>query len=116
LANNHPDVLPPEQKNFPDTEIWAVTEYLFGASDNYVKEINGRQKDDPAMKANDLLRLADLQGLGKLSDSEKKEFDDINRRILLRNTPALVDLATGYKANAANGRVLFSERGCLACH
>jgi hypothetical protein len=34
----------------------------------------------------------------------------------MRDATVLVDLAPGYKGNAAKGRLLFSERGCLACH
>ena len=31
LSNNHPEVLPENrQKKFPDTEIWALANFLFG--------------------------------------------------------------------------------------
>jgi cytochrome c2 len=116
LSNNHPDVLPDAQKKFPDTEIWAIAHYLFGASDSYLKEVAARHKDDAAVREKDQERLAELQGWGKLTDAQKKETDDINRRIQLRNVPILVDLAAGYKGDAEKGRMLFSERGCLACH
>ena len=39
-----------------------------------------------------------------VTDPQKKEMDDVNRRIQLRNTPALVDQAPGYKAQADNGK------------
>ncbi len=34
----------------------------------------------------------------------------------MREAPLLVDRAPGHKGDAAKGRQLFSERGCLACH
>jgi cbb3-type cytochrome oxidase cytochrome c subunit len=117
VSNNHPDVLPENQKQFPDTEIWAITHFLFEASEGYLKEIASRHKDDAATREKDQAALAMLQGLGRLTDQQKKELDDINRRIQARNATELKDLMpAGHKANAANGRLLFSERGCLACH
>lgn len=74
LSNNHPSVLPPEQKGFPDAEIHCVTHYLFSASDSFLAQ------KDPA-------------------------------------PPRLIDQSPpGYTGDAAKGRILFSERGCLACH
>src|SRR5262249_44974483 len=34
----------------------------------------------------------------------------------MRSAPLLTDLAPGYAGNAVSGRLLFSEKGCLACH
>ena len=117
LANNHEEVLKKSgQEKFPATEIWALTHFLFGASDGYLKDAAAQHKDGPAAQTKDMVRLAELQNYGKLSDLQAKEMADINRRIQLRNTPLLVDLAPGYAGDAENGRLLFSERGCLACH
>ncbi len=72
LSNNHPDVLPENQKKFPDTEIWALTNFLFGTSDDYLKQVALRHKDDAATKAKDMLLLAELQGLTKLTGASKE--------------------------------------------
>ena len=117
VSNNDPEALHGTgQEKFPNTEIWALAHYLFGASDGYLKEIAARHKDDAAAREKDLTALAALQGFGKLTDVQKKEMDDINRRTQMRRRQLLVDLAPGYQGNAASGRILFSERGCLACH
>ncbi len=116
LSNNHPDVLPKNQKEFPDVEIQAVTYYLFKQSETFIKDVTKHHQDkaDEAHKDRQLLQA--LQGKERLDDKEKQELDKVRYRIKLRETPLLVDMAPGYKGDAAKGRILFSERGCLACH
>lgn len=39
LETNHKDVLPSDQKDFPSTEIYAVTRFLFNASKRHLKDL-----------------------------------------------------------------------------
>ena len=73
LSNNHPDVLPEAQKDFPDAEIHAITHYLFQESRDY------------------------------LAKSDKK-------------LPPAPPAAGDAEQHRQEGRRLFTERGCLACH
>src|SRR5262249_40562222 len=44
-------------------------------------------------------------------------LDGLTRKLQLRGVQVLKDLMpAGHKPDAAHGRQLFSERGCLACH
>jgi cytochrome c2 len=116
VSNNHPDVLPEEQKEFPDTEMWAITHYLFGASDGYLKQVAKHQKDAPEAREKDETRRIVLLAKSKLTAEETTELAAIQERMRLRSVKPLVDPAPNHKADAANGRKLFVERGCLACH
>lgn len=116
LSNNLPDVLPKDQKDFPDAEIHSITHYLFKKSAAYLDQVAIRHNDNPKKVQEDRSRLEALQGKERLSDAEKQELDKLREMIRLRETPLLVDLAPGYKGDSARGRTLFSERGCLACH
>lgn len=129
LSNNDPSVLPEEQKPFPDAEMAAITHYLFKASKAYVKSLESLQppaKNDKdydkkwaeyqAAAAKDQARFEALLAQGKLSPAEKTELEEVRQRIRLRQTPALSDLAPDHKGDPKQGRILFSERGCLACH
>jgi mono/diheme cytochrome c family protein len=134
LSNNNPDQLsdelpgdsqlPKDQKIFPDTEIEAVTYFLFEQSKTYLDNVQERQKadkKDPAAKAKDQARLNLLEAKGRLSDEEKKEMDHLLELMNWRQTHGPIHdlkLSDGYKKEgaAARGRKLFTERGCLACH
>lgn len=136
LANNHPDVLPQDQKDFPDAEIQAIAYYLFDSSQKYLAKVAEVHKKapDPIQLAlhqerdqKELFKLqAELENLkskGKLTAAEEKENEakqqqvkEIKERVRLRQVPQLADLSAGYEGDAAKGRQLFSERGCLACH
>lgn len=119
LSNNHPDVLPEEQKGFPAAEMHAITHYLFGSSNAYLKDVAAlHQKDDAQARQRDDEKLIALLAKGKdrLTEDEKTELTQIRQRQKLRNERQLVDLAPGYKGDPAKGRELFTERGCLACH
>ncbi|MBI3409518.1 MAG: c-type cytochrome [Planctomycetes bacterium] len=106
LANNDRSVLPADQKEFPDAEIHCLTHYLFEVSKNYIT-----QKDKKA-------RLEELNDIAKIAKLNKAQADEKQQLIdsLKSPPPPLIDLAPGYKGDAAKGRLLFSERGCLACH
>lgn len=121
VSNNHPSVLPPSQKEFPDTEIWAVTEYLFEASDAYLKAVAEVSAPNAPTAAQDVRRLDDLRTKakkGKLNANERAEMAHLQLRQKARAVKAvpLTDLAGDYKGDAVKGRVLFTERGCIACH
>ncbi|MCI0642224.1 MAG: c-type cytochrome [Gemmataceae bacterium] len=105
-----------DQGKFPTAEIWAAAHYLFDASEKYLRDVSASHKDDANVRQKDQERFDELQLSPKLTDEQKKEFDQIVRRIKLRQTPVLVDLSPAYAGDAQKGRILFSERGCLACH
>ena len=132
-VNNSPDVLPDEQKHFPDVEINAISHYLFTRSRNLLKEISDRSKDDADAIAADQKAVEDLTAKAndaKLSDAEKKDASDkltkVKARIAARSMPRPVaetmQLPTAPADDKAKteqlerGRHLFSTRGCLACH
>jgi cbb3-type cytochrome oxidase cytochrome c subunit len=121
LSNNHPDVLPEDQKKFPDAEINSVAYYLFQASDQYLRDVAAQHKADeqnPQAAQEDERKLGDLlaKGKDKLNAEEKKEFAAIRQRDRLRREKGLVDQAPNHPGDPTEGRRLFSERGCLACH
>jgi mono/diheme cytochrome c family protein len=125
-TNNRDDVLPDDQKGFPATEIASIAYYLFTESKDYLDD------KDKYRKANEMRRdeLADKKKKGTISDSELKLYEELKRRIeleieqrvqklsdnLIDGTGQHVALPPAGKANAKNGRKLFTERGCLACH
>jgi cbb3-type cytochrome oxidase cytochrome c subunit len=115
LANNHPDVLPEDQKKFPDAEIQAITHYLFKLSENQVKEAAKVDQTPDAVREDERL-LTVLETKSPQTDAEKKQIEDIQRRRRLRKIKPLEDLAKDHKADAGRGQQLFVERGCLACH
>jgi mono/diheme cytochrome c family protein len=117
LSNNDAKYLPDEQKKFPDTEIQAISHYLFKASESYMDEVKALRKDNSEVQQKDAARVQELLDKTKLSDDEKKELADVQTKIRRRKVEPLVDLAPGgYTGDAAQGRLLFTERGCLACH
>lgn len=132
-ANNTPDVLPEEQKKFPDAEINAIAHYIFSQSRGILREASERAKDSPEAIAADQKDVDELTA--KLSDpavpeADKKAAADklaaakarIAARAIPRPAAEAVTLPTAPaddKAKAEQldrGRNLFSTRGCLACH
>jgi cytochrome c2 len=130
LSNNRPEVLPDDQKKFPDAEIHSVAHYLMAESQAYLRG------DDKYRKARDA-RIAELEDKRKnklASDSEIKQLEELSRLRELDRPP--VPLATEIRdadgkavtlpaepvdqkakdQQVVLGRRLFSERGCLACH
>src|SRR5262249_25614497 len=57
--NNHPDVLPDDQKKFPDAEIHAIAFYLKEKSDGFLKEVEAYH----AFKAKEKKEKANLDTL-----------------------------------------------------
>jgi cytochrome c2 len=129
LSNNQPDLLPEEQKNFPETEINSIAYYLFRESTDYVAGKNRyRRFNDDRKKELDEKKQQKLA-----SEKELKELEELTRRLEMDKKP--VPLATELRdaegkpftlppaaagndraAQLKRGRRLFSERGCLACH
>ena len=123
LSNNMPDVLPEDQKKFPDAEINSIVTYLLTESGSYLK---GTDKFRLANQAR-LAELDDKEKRGLASDKEKREAEELKRRLELFSVPTplaklLPDLpdepkdAKAKEEQLKHGRQLFSERGCLACH
>jgi cytochrome c2 len=118
LSNNHPDVLPPDQKDLPDAEIQAVVYYLLTESGAYLKN------QDRFRQANEF-KQKELQELVKgnlATEPQIRELDEITLRLDRHGKVApLPELPPEFNAKATpdqlrHGRELFSERGCLACH
>lgn len=123
LANNDESVLPGEgerggdQKSFPNTEIASIAYFLMETSKNYLKQAEDQHaKDDDQLRQKDESRLVELIAKGRLDDPDKKEIDQVKLRMKLRREAKLVNQAPGYTGDAAKGRLLFTERGCLSCH
>jgi cbb3-type cytochrome oxidase cytochrome c subunit len=116
LTNNNTDVLPEEQKKFPDAEIQSITYVLFEQSKAYLAEAARLRKEGDAGAAKDRKALETLMNRSNPNDADKKVIGEIKYRMRLRQVEPLVDRAKGYTGDAAHGRLLFSERGCLACH
>jgi mono/diheme cytochrome c family protein len=120
-GKNQESQLPKEQKDLPDTEIHTIAYYLFRESKAYLDDVMKHSKDSRAARENDEARLAALEAKGKLSDDEKKEMDKLVALVNLRKTHGPIHelaLAKDYDKSKARerGRLIFSERGCLACH
>jgi cbb3-type cytochrome oxidase cytochrome c subunit len=141
LSNNDPTrkdpagkpLLSEEQKDFPPAEIASIAHYLFAESnkylngnDNYVQVLIGREKD-----------LEEARKNNTISDKQRAELIEVKRRIELAGDPRrekryrVVERVTDEdgkvvsreaiveKTEAASldeGRRLFTEKGCLACH
>jgi mono/diheme cytochrome c family protein len=120
LSNNNRDVLPDDQKDFPQVEIDAIAYYLVTRSKEYLHEVERAHQVKDEQANADKSKFDALINKPTLTDPEKKELEELSRRIQLRATtlpladlpPALKD----YKADAGRGGRLFRERGCLACH
>jgi cytochrome c2 len=130
LSNNNQDVLPDEQKKFPGTEIASIAYYLFRESADYLQG-----KDTYRTATQDRLKeLEELQKNNLIAEGQRRELEEMQRRLQIATLPVplskelrdgegqLVQLppaSTDDKARQAqlhNGRLLFTEKGCLACH
>lgn len=122
LSNTLPENLPEAQKGFPDAEIHAVSHYLMNASREYLQG-----KDSYRLQLDARIKLLDAKT--NRTDAETKELFDARRKLELYPLPATLDdktitldggstvpLPPEGKDAETRGRVLFSERGCLACH
>lgn len=133
LVNNTPEVLPDNQKRFPDAEVHSITHYLFAQSRDWLKQIQTHSKDDETAKLEDAKKLVELTAQmsnSGLTDEQKRkvglELAQVRTRIAARKqAPLAVDVIKLPAAPAddaaktqqiEHGRHLFSSRGCLACH
>lgn len=143
LSNNHPDVLPGDQKDFPDAEVHSITHYLMRESRQYL----GGTDQFRLIKQRRLAELEEKQKKGESSDLENREIDELKRALELfaKPTPLVKKVKEGGKEveewhivdghgevfaklpeapkddkgkqeHLKNGRKLFSEKGCLSCH
>jgi mono/diheme cytochrome c family protein len=130
LANNTPDVLPDAQKKFPDAEMHAIVHYLFQESNAYLQGKDLFYQTALARKA----ELEDKKKSNLISEVESKELEEVIRRLELakRPTPIKSVLTAGdgkivslppapkddkdRQKQIKEGRQLFTEKGCLACH
>lgn len=176
LETNDKSALPEDQKEFPETEVYAITRFLFNSSKGYLSEVKARKADPAKVRSadmeyqrllNDFLdskatmseawlkklvpaaegvkewsklldrplygerKFAEAIGDnlktygGRLPPDENKtvtklldeELKLVVRRIQLRDKVELLsDKAAGLKGADKRGRMLFTEKGCLACH
>jgi cbb3-type cytochrome oxidase cytochrome c subunit len=108
-----------KQAQFPNTEIASIAYFLTRNSKDYLTTAEGlRQLDakNAGARTEDEARLVDLLNRGRLSEDEQKELANVKTRIKLRREAKLTDPAPGHKGDVKNGKKLFIERGCLACH
>ncbi len=142
ISNNDAEALKGTgQEEFPNAEVAAIAHYLLAESRSYLSPGG----DGDLYRRTNLARqkqLEDRRAAGGLSEPEKKELEEVTKRLErlaspnleLRGVPAPIaegihtadgrlvplppppaDDNAGQNARK-NGRKLFSERGCLACH
>lgn len=124
LSNNRKEVLPDDQKDFPDAEVSAITHYLFAESDSYLQ---GKDR----YRVTSLERIKELEEEQKnapLDAQKKKELDGLKRRLELQPVPRRLanDWIIGpdgkpttlpeESKDLVEGKFLFTTKGCLACH
>jgi cbb3-type cytochrome oxidase cytochrome c subunit len=130
LSNNRPDVLPAGQQDFPAAEIHGIAYYLFQESgsflqgkDTFLVTNQERKKTLQEKLKNNALLTSDKEKL-------EKELEDVNRFLeqalahepikeKIKEVPAWLKTDANDKVrqeHVVNGRMLFTERGCLACH
>jgi mono/diheme cytochrome c family protein len=90
LSNNRPEVLPPEQKAFPDAEIDGIAYYLFSESKKYLQgKDTFRELDEERMKELSK-KIKDLKDRKLPADQEEKELYALKRRLELTTKPQTV--------------------------
>ena len=130
LSNDAVELLPADQKDFPNAEIRSIVHYLFLESRDYLKG------EDRFRKANQA-RMDEIKEKKKnnlASEQEIRLLEELTRRMELDKIPipiakrivdsegkevSLPPAPADKKAQdeaAKRGRALFTERGCLACH
>jgi mono/diheme cytochrome c family protein len=90
LSNNTPDVLPEEQKHFPDAEIAGISYYLLTESKD---NLEGKDTTRETLKGIIAKRQQELSK-GLLAEREWKELQDASRRLgdlALMSVPARAD-------------------------
>jgi mono/diheme cytochrome c family protein len=125
LSNNRDDVLPSDQQGFPAAEVASITHYLFRESQDYLKG------EDKYRKANEarIQELKQKKEVNLASEQELKVLEELTRRLEMDKKPTplrddnvidgdgrTVELPPAGQDDPKEGRKLFTERGCLACH
>ncbi|MSQ94942.1 MAG: c-type cytochrome [Gemmataceae bacterium] len=119
LSTNNVGVLPDDQKTFPDTEIASIAYFLTQTSKGYLSradEQRAADAKDAQAAQKDQQALVGFLNKGRLDENDQKAFKKLKDRIKLRKEVPLVDLAPNNPGDLEKGRILFTERGCLACH
>jgi cytochrome c2 len=130
LSNNRKEVLPDDQKDFPDAEIASIAYYLLSESKDYLKGTDKyRHANQDRIK-----ELEDKKARKDATEKELQQLEEMKRRLELDSPPVpladnhiidsdgqVVSLPPARSGGALNdqiknGRKLFTERGCLACH
>jgi mono/diheme cytochrome c family protein len=132
LSTNSPDVLPADQKAFPAAEVHSVIAYLFDSSDDYLRGADDYRKNN--LERQKKLKRQLSANEAPLADADKKkllkELDDVEQRLKYApvptpltqlmvdefGTPVALPPKNETPEHLAEGRRLFSEKGCLACH
>jgi mono/diheme cytochrome c family protein len=138
--NNRPENLPEDQKQFPDNEIHAISHYLITKSRSQLRELDSFANEDPGAAQADRQKAEHLERDVRAAEAElskpavsnpeairqrlnalKAELSVVRARIQRREelrhlAPPVSRQTLPTSANAARGRVLFQEKGCLACH
>lgn len=113
------------QEHFPAAEIHAVTHLLFERSKGYLGNVEERSKDPDEVREKARQRFEELSIKPKLTEEEKKEHRQLEvklgrwkteRPVANLQLPADPADAKAKEEQLSRGRLLFSERGCLACH
>ncbi|MCX7701453.1 MAG: c-type cytochrome [Gemmataceae bacterium] len=138
--NNRPENLPDDQKLFPDNEIHAVAHYLVAKSKAHIDEIKRFAEESPDAAQADASKVTQLQQGIQAAEAElktaagataepirerlsalKHELAAVESRIKRRDqlrglAPPTAMQQLPAQADVTRGRVLFQEKGCLACH
>jgi mono/diheme cytochrome c family protein len=138
--NNRPENLPEDQKHFPDNEIHAISHYLIVKSQGQVNEIRQIATESPDASQADDQKRQQLENEIRNAENELKKpngsnKDTVRQRLadlkaelhsvqsrmqrreqLRRLAPPVAMQQLPADADVARGRVLFQEKGCLACH
>jgi mono/diheme cytochrome c family protein len=130
VLRNHPNLEVQKQADFPDAEIHGIAYYLLRESKDYLEN---KETVIRVTRAR-MKELKDKQKNNTLAEAEKKELEEITWRQEQAHKPIPVakEIRTGdgrvvtlpawllkddeRKNHEKAGRMLFTERGCLACH
>jgi cytochrome c2 len=139
-SNNRSDVLPDDQKKYPDTEIHAIAHYLLAKSSLNIDELKKYHSEKPDARQADAAQVARLNteiaaAQKQLADPKVKnaakiksdisawqaELKSVQQKIKRRDEELTIAAPVSLReippaGDANRGRMLFQERGCLACH
>src|SRR5207245_2347354 len=99
-----------------------IAHFLFQKSRTFLAGAEKHRKDAAKETQADRDRYDLLKSKSNPTEAEKAEMDEVFRRMEMRSAPPLMaesELPPAPKDQAAyiaEGRRLFAERGCLACH